>query len=76
MPERAVHRLVRDHELGLRKAELRDVGRIEVDHARVRRDGFAPARVGGLQRQVQRQRPEERLIEDESCARRAKFQIN
>jgi hypothetical protein len=63
--ERAVQRLVREHELRLRQRQGGDVLGIEVEGARVRRGGRAPVLLCRHHRQPQRERAEERLVEDE-----------
>jgi hypothetical protein len=73
MPERAVQGLVREHELGLRERQHLEPGRIEVDRPRIGRRGLAPRRIGRNEREVQHQRADEGLLQDEARARRAKL---
>jgi hypothetical protein len=65
---RAMHRLVRQHELRLRETEVLDELRVEVERLRVGAGGGAPV-AADLQRQMHHQRAEERPLHDEAGAR-------
>ena len=65
---RAVHRLVRQHELRLREIQVFDERGIEIEGLRVGAGGGAPV-AAGFQRQMHHQRAEEGALHDETGAR-------
>ena len=69
VPERAVHCLMRQHELRLRKIDALNVFGIEVKSARVGGDRVAPRGISRYERKVHDERADERLLQNEARAR-------
>ena len=67
--QRAMQRLVRQHELGLLEGKLIDVVAVVVERFGVGGGGAAPLGIALDQRQAQHQRAEERLVNNEPGAR-------
>ena len=73
MREGAVQRLVGEDELGLFQAQGVDVVGVVIEAAGVRCGSLAPLRIGGDHRQSQRQRAEERLVQNQPGAGRSQL---
>ena len=76
MRERAMQRLVREHELRLGEGQPCDVVRIKVERPGIGRDRGAMARARRGERQMHDQRPNEGTLQDEPGAGRGELGVD